>query len=119
MILSKKEKLMMNAVYSMASPSGQCLATKVELLSKIPYDKDFREEDIEKTLEALKIEGYFEYDKAAKKDETVYVIVLKGKGLSYERDKKKSRRKLIIRLAWAVVCALIGWAVKEIISAII
>ena len=44
MILSKKEKLMMNAVYSIASPKGQCLATGVELLSLIPYKNDFREE---------------------------------------------------------------------------
>ena len=119
MILSKKEKLMMNAVYSIAAPKGQCLATGVELLSLIPYKNDFREEDVEKTLEALKVEGYFEYDKASRKNETVYCIVLREKGLSYERDKQKSRRKLIFRLALTVICALLGWAVKEIISAII
>ena len=119
MVLSKKEKLMMNAVYSLSKATGSCLATGVELLKLIPYKHDFREADIEPTLRALKIEGYFDYDTADKKGEKVYCVVLKAKGLSYERDKKTARRKLLIKLAVVVASAVLGWAIKEIISALI
>lgn len=119
MVLSKKEKLMMNAVYSLAKGTGSCLATRVELLKLIPYKYDFRESDVEPTLNALKIEGYFDYEKADRKGELVYCIALMAKGLSYERDKLTARRKLLIKLSIVVASAILGWAIKEIISAII
>ena len=119
MIFNKKERLLMNAIYSSASASGQCLLTPLEILSLIPYKADFREEDIDKTLEALKVDGYFAYDKALRKDETVYCIVLKEKGLSYERDKRTAKRKIIQRVALTIAFALLGYLIKVIISAII
>ena len=112
MIFNKKERLLMNAIYSSASASGQCLITPLEILSLIPYKADFREEDIDKTLEALKVDGYFAYDKALRKDETVYCIVLKEKGLSYERDKRTAKRKIIQRVALTIAFALLGYLIK-------
>ena len=68
---------------------------------------------------SFKVDGYFAYDKALRKDETVYCIVLKEKGLSYERDKRTAKRKIIQRVALTIAFALLGYLIKVIISAII
>jgi len=119
MILSKKEKILMESIYNASVNSGQCILTPTDILKIIPYKYDFREEDIEKTMEALKIEGYFEYDRAFKKNEMVYCIVLKDKGKSYLRDKKTAKKKLYIKIAVTVLCAALGYLIRVIIGAII
>lgn len=118
MILNKKERILMDSIYKIACSAGQSILTPAELLKTIPYKYDFREEDIEKTLDALKLEGYFEYDRAYKKDEMVYCIVLKDKGKAYLRDKITARKKLYIRLAITVLCAVLAYLVRIIIGAI-
>ncbi len=119
MLLGKKEKILMETIFKLASKTGQCIVSAIEILEKIPYKYDFRKEDLDKTLDALRLEGYFEYDIAHRKDETVYVIVLKDLGKAYERDKKTARKKLYIRLGVAVLVAIVGYLVKVIIDAII
>ena len=71
MVLGKKEKVLMNVVYEAASGTagGQCLISPVELLSRIPYKVDFREGDLEETLNKLMLDNYFVYEKAKKLNE--------------------------------------------------
>ena len=119
MIMTRKEKELMKVIYEAASERGQCLISPMEILSKIPYKVDFRESDIDKVMEQLKIDGYFGYDKARQKDEIIYCIVLKEKGLSFERDRKTARKKLIMRIATTIAFALLGYLIKIIITAVI
>jgi hypothetical protein len=119
MVLNKKERVLMDAIYKETSQkTGRCLATPYEILSKIPYKYKFLEEDLETVLEALSIDGYFEYELAEKKGELVYLISLKEKGLGYEREKKENRIKLIRRIITTVIFAILGWLVKFIIDTI-
>ena len=119
MVISKNEKVMMNVIYAAAGAEGQCLLTPLELLQKIPYGVDFREDDLKPTLEALAIDGYFAFDVAKRDEKEIFCIVLTEKGKGYEREKKKSRRKIIKRIIVTVVFALLGYLVKVIIAAII
>lgn len=120
MVLNKKEKVLMDVIYGAASQkTGQCLITPVDILSKIPYKVNFREEDLPAVLDALSIDGYFEYESANRKGDTVYLISLKEKGLAYARDKKAARIKLYWRIGTTIAFALLGYLIKVIISAII
>ncbi len=121
MVLGKKEKVLMNVVYAAASgsPGGQCLISPVELLSRISYSVDFREGDLEETLNKLMLDNYFVYEKAKKLNgDLMYVITLKDNGISYLRDKEVSRRKLIIRIALTIVIAALSFSIKFILEAI-
>lgn len=120
MVQNKKEKALMEVVYTAARPSGgQCLITPLELLNRIPYKVEFRENDLEPVMEALSLDGYFEYESATRKGEPVFCIILKEKGNSYMRDKRNARIKIYKRIATTIAFALLGYLVKVVISAII
>lgn len=111
----------MDAVYSLASgqDGGRCLVEPVELLAKIPYKVDFRESDLEPTLNQLMLENYFSYEKAKKLNgDTMFIITLKDNGISYLRDRQVSRRKLAIKILIAIVVAAISFSFKSILNAI-
>ena len=111
----------MNVIYKKASRSqnGQCLVTPLELLSKIPYGVDFKESDLEEVLNQLTLDSYFECDRArTSSGEPIYCITLKENGISYLRDRKVSRRKLLIRVVTAILIAILGFVIKAILDAI-
>lgn len=121
MVLGRKEKALMNVIYKKASrsQSGQCLVTPLELLSKIPYAVDFKESDLEETLNQLTLDNYFELDRAhTSGGERMYCITLKENGISYLRDRRVSRRKLLIRIVTAILIAILGFIIKLILDKI-
>ncbi len=121
MVLGKKEKVLMNVIYAAASgaPGGQCLISPVDILSRISYKVDFREGDLEETLNKLMLDNYFVYEKAKKLNgDLMYVITLKDNGISYLRDKEVSRRKLAIRIALTIAIAALSFSIKYILEAI-
>ena len=121
MVLGRKEKALMNVIYKKASRSqnGQCLVTPLELLSKIPYGVDFKESDLEETLNQLTLDNYFECDRAhTSGGELIYCLTLKENGISYLRDRKVSRRKLLIRIITAILIAILGFVIKAILDVI-
>ncbi|MDR2266950.1 MAG: hypothetical protein LBE09_05140 [Christensenellaceae bacterium] len=120
MELNKKEKHLMDVIYESAlSKTGQCLISPLEILAKIPYKVKFSENDLQPVMDALSYDGYLEYELATKKGDPMYFISLKEKGFSYERQKKQNRIKIIRRVITTVIFALLSWAVKMIVDAII
>ena len=121
MLLGKKEKVLMNIVYKQASRSsnGQCLVTPLDLLSKIPYRVDFKEQDLEETLNQLVLDRYFECDTAkTPSGDVMYCITLRENGISYMRDKRVSRRKLVVRIIITIAFAALGFSLRSILKAI-
>lgn len=121
MVLGKKEKVLMDVIYSAASTSagGQCLVSPIQLLDKIPYSVDFRESDLEETMNKLMLDNYFSYEKARTLSGDIrYVITLKDNGLSYLRDKEVSRRKLAIKIVLTIAIAALSFSIKYILEAI-
>lgn len=120
MVLNKKEKATMNVIYKTAvNESGQCLLSPVEILAKIPLKLEYREDDLDKVLNELSQENYFTVEKAKYKGEQHYVITLKEKGYSYFREKKTSRRKLMLRILTAICLAILSYIIKLILPYII
>lgn len=121
MVLGKKEKVLMDVVYEVASVSagGQCLVSPIELLEKIPYKVDFRESDLEETMNKLMLDNYFAYEKARTiSGDLRYVITLKDNGISYLRDKEVSRRKIALRIVLTIAIAALSFSIKYILEAI-
>lgn len=121
MVLGRKEKVLMDVIYKQASRSvnGQCLVSPYDMLSKIPYRIDFRESDLEETLNQLVLDNYFEYEKAKKSTgDVMYHITLRENGISYQRDKIVSRRKLVFRIITTIIIAGLSFSIKHILAAI-
>ncbi|MCR4660811.1 MAG: hypothetical protein K5765_02285 [Clostridia bacterium] len=121
MVLTQKERKLMDVVYEIASSSneGKCLVTPFELLTKIPYTVDFRKNDLEDVMNQLVLDNYFEYDKARKTNgDIMYVITLKDNGISYLRDRQVARRKLAFRIAITVILAIFSFSIKSILDLI-
>jgi len=121
MILDKKEKFLMNTIYAQASrsPNGQCLVAPLDLLTKIPYRVEFKENELDEVMNQLVLDKYFEYEKAKRgSGDTNYIITLKDNGISYIRDRKVARTKLIFRIILTVLLAVFSFSIKAIITAI-
>ena len=119
MVLNKKEKAAMNVIYKTAvNKNGQCLLTPLEILEKIPYKLEFKESDLEKVLTDLSLDNYFGVEKAKHHGETIYIITLKENGFSYIRDKKKARRKLVLRIITTIAIAILSYLVKVLLGII-
>lgn len=120
MILNKKEKATMNVIYKTAvDEKGQCLLSSVDILKKIPYKLEYREDDLETVLNELSLENYFSVEKAKYRGEQIFVITLKEKGYSYFRDKKTARRKLVLRVISAIAIAILSYMIKLLLSYIV
>ncbi len=122
MVLGKKEKALMTVIFNKAgsSSNGKCIMTPTEMLSSMPYKVDFKESDLEETLNQLVLDNYFESEKAFKKstNDVMYIITLKANGISYVRDKKIAERKLIVRIITTICIAILSFSVKFILDAI-
>ena len=121
MVLGKKERVLMNVIYKEASASsnGQCLISPLDLLLKLPYKVDFRESDLEETMNQLSLENYFEYEKARKTNgEPMYIITLGDNGIRYQRDRAVARKKLVFRIMLTIAIAALSFSIKYILQAI-
>lgn len=121
MVLGKKEKALMNIIYDKASRSqnGQCLVSPLDLLTKIPYGVEFKETELEETLNQLVLDNYFDCNKAkTPSGDIMYCITLKDNGISFLRDKRVSRRKLVLRIITTILIAALSFSLKEILNLI-
>ena len=122
MVLGKKEKVLMDIIYKEAghTANGRCLIAPIDLLSKIPYRVDFKESDLDETLKQLVLDSYFDCDRAkTPSGDIMYCITLKDNGISYLRDKRVRRRKLIVRIITTILIAALSFSIKFILDAIV
>ena len=107
-MLSRKEKLIMKAVYSKAvKTEGKCLMTPTELLTDISFKEDFRREDLEPCLKTLVLEDYFELIDTEKKGERVFCFTLHQNGYAFasqiESEKRAIKFKIVLTVAGAIL----------------
>lgn len=117
-MLSRRENEVMRAVYSLCEKQGICLISPAELLAALPPRKKFDEAQVEKILNALAIDDYFQLLFSERKGEKMYVISLHAGGYAYKRCELQRRRGWVGKITWAVVSAVIafavGWILKKI-----
>ena len=118
--LSKKEDEVMNAVFTLAGGKERMLVSPYEILSLLPPRAGFDEDNVDRTLRALELDGYFELISTDRKGERAYVFHMKEPGLAYKREDKRRKRLLLARvavtIALAVLSAVIGVVLKHLLS---
>ena len=110
----------MRAVYSLAHEKGLCLISPAELLSMLPHREKLGEERLEKILNELALDNYFELLSSERKGEKMYVISLRANGYAYARCAVQEKRAVFARMLWAITSAvvafIVGLLLKQIFS---
>ena len=108
----------MNAVYDLCHDKGVCLIAPSELLSLLPNRKKYTEEGLEKILQALSMDDYFELLASERKGEKMYVISLRANGFAFKRYFAQMRRDAAMKIFWAVTSAVVAFLVGLILKRI-
>lgn len=117
-MLSKYESEVMQAVYSLCDGTDGCLVSAVEILSILPSNKKYSTERIDDTLNALRLDGYFDLITSERKGEKMYVISLTETGMGFRREITQKRRdvgfKILLALIGAFATFIFGLIIKAI-----
>lgn len=110
--LSKKEKAFMWAIFKHTEgTNGICLISHIELLGLLPYDMEFKLEELEPTLKALEMDDYLDFVRADRHGEMVYCVTLHQNGLNFARavaaEKRKLRKRIIITVIMGIISATV------------
>lgn len=97
---------------------GVCLVNQIDLLQNIPYTLDFKREDLEPSLKALMLEGYFEVLDTEKKGEKYYCITLMPTGLEMARRLISEKRAIKFKIILVISGCLLSYIISQIIAVI-
>ena len=117
--LSRRENEVMEAVFLLSQGKERFLATPYEILDMLPARAKFDEEQLERTLRSLELDGYFDWVLSDRKGEKTYVVHMRPAGLAYRREDVRRRRDLVLRLLFAGVCGLLSAAIGLLLKAIV
>ena len=110
-MLNRKESEVMNAVYELSAEKGVCLVSPSELIAVLPQRGGYTEEILEKILQALTLDNYFELLSSERKGEKMYVISMRANGYAFKRGYIQMKRDIAMKLVWAVASAIIAFLV--------
>ena len=117
-MLNRRENEVMNAVYAFCEQKGICLISPAEFLSALPRGKRYTQVQLEKILNALALDDYFQLLSSERKGEKMYVISLRPSGYAYKRCALQRKRGAAEKVAWAIVSAVIAFAVGGVLQRI-
>ena len=119
-MLNKKESALMRVIYKKTTKNkGMCLIRPVELMVGIPYEIDFRAEDLEPTIKALMYDEYIEIVESDKKGDFYYCITLLKKGFAFQRSEEQRLRNRRSSIIFKILLALIGSAVTIVLTRVL
>ncbi len=116
-MLSKAEHKVMLALIKTCGSKSSVLISPVDLLSVLGA-KEFTQTSLEKIIEDLSSDGYFDLVYSDRRGEKVYCITILQKGQGYTRNQMLMRRNLVFRLAITVVLAVVSFLIGLILKAI-
>ena len=115
-MLNKKESEVMNAIYELSAEKGVCLVSPSELLALLPPRGRYTEDVLEKILEALALDDYFELLSSERKGEKMYVISMRTNGYAFKRGYIQMKRDMAMKIFWAITSAVIAFIVGLILK---
>ena len=116
-MLSKAENKVMRALTKMRKEKNSLLVSPLDLLV-ILGDKEFNQTYLEKIIQDLCSDGYFDLVYSDRRGEKVYCITFLQKGQAYNRNQLIIRRNLAFRLGLSVVLAIVSFLIGLVLKAI-
>jgi hypothetical protein len=116
-MLSRSENKVMRALTKMRKDKNSLLVSPMDLLSVLG-DKEFNHAFLEKIIQDLCSDGYFDLVYSDRRGEKVYCITFLQKGQAYNRNTLIMRRNLVFRLGVTVVLAIVSFLIGLVLKAI-
>ncbi|HIR29825.1 MAG TPA: hypothetical protein IAC90_04155 [Candidatus Coproplasma stercorigallinarum] len=104
-MLSKRENMVMSAVYELCDGTDCCLISRADILSLMPKKAEFSSESLDDILFSLHVDGYFDLITSERKGERMYVVTLKESGYAFKRAQKQRRRDITFKIFLAFIGA--------------
>lgn len=117
-MLNRREKLVMNAVYTLCRNKQVCLVSPWEILNLLPPKQKFNEEKLDKILRELQMDDYFEMISSERKGEKMYVITLHPDGLAFKRSGVQEKRKIYNKLWLSLLGAAVAFVAGVLLRVI-
>ena len=117
-MLTKKEKLVMDFVYSKCENQESVLISPTDIATACMDKYDLTNVEIEQILNGLSLDNYIDVINSDKKGKLVYCISLKQKGISYKRDNEQRKKNAAMLITRTVLLAILSFIVGVILKAI-
>lgn len=115
-MLNKRESKVMFALLSACGEKSSALVAPGDLYARVKEDMDFP--DMERAVENLNLDGYFDLILSDRRGEKVYCVTLTEKGKGYIRSVKEFRRNLLFRLCLSAALAVFSFVIGLILKAV-
>ncbi len=116
-MLTRVENKVMETIFGACYGKSSLLITPTDLVKMIA-EKGVSLSVMDKIVEDLHSDGYFDLIYSDRHGETVYCISLTEKGKGFIRNKKVFRRNLIYRIGLTVALAFLSFIVGIILKAV-
>ncbi len=114
-MLSVKEGKVMTAILALRGEKNSFLISPDDILAAVAY---IEREELEKILENLCSDGYFDFILSDRKGERVYCISLTEKGKGYLRSVKELKRNVLLRVCLTAALAVMSFVIGVILKAV-
>lgn len=115
-MLTRVESKTMTAVLKASGGRESLLISAQDVVSII--GDDTTKTDVEKAMENLAEDGYFDLILSDRRGEIVYCVTLKDKGKGYLRSVKEFKRNLLFRLCLSAALAVFSFIIGLILKAV-
>ena len=117
-MLTRRENDVMRVVYELAHQRGVCLVSPSEIIASLPSKRKCTEDQVERVLQELALDDYFQLLSSERKGEKMYVISLHAFGYAYKREFTQRLRNTVFKIGWAVASAIIAFLVGLLLKRI-
>lgn len=115
-MLSKNESKVMSVIYNQCTSRKALLIEPENLLALL--DVNLSLDKIDKIVNDLNTDGYFDLVYTERHGQKVYCIVLTEKGKAFKRNSKIIKRNLIYKLIITLVFAVISFIIGVVLRAV-
>jgi DNA-binding MarR family transcriptional regulator len=116
-MLNKTESKVMGVLFNECKQRSALLISPLDLI-KISGEKGLTESKLDRIMNDLFMDGYFDLIYSDRHGERVYCVTLTEKGKGYLRGRKVMKRNLLFRLGVTVALAIVSFVIGLILKAI-